>query len=225
VFEAGHGVGGTWYWNAIPGRRFDSESWTYGYSFSDEILREWEWSEHFAAQPETLRYCNFVADKLDLRRDIEFNRRIRAVTYDEAANQWDIESEEGRRERARFLITALGPCRRRRCRPSRASRPSAVSPTIPHLAARAGRLREQACGGDRHRGDGRAGDHRRSPRPSATSPSSSAPRTGARRCTTARWTRPTQARIKANLSGDLRGLPRSPSAVSSTKPTRATRSR
>ena len=79
VFEAGNGVGGTWYWNRYPGARFDSESWTYGYSFSDEILREWEWSEHFAAQPETLRYCNFVADKLDLRRDIEFNRRIRAV--------------------------------------------------------------------------------------------------------------------------------------------------
>ena len=76
VFEAGDGVGGTWYWNRYPGARFDSESWTYGYSFSDELLREWEWSEHFAAQPETLRYCNFVADKLDLRRDIEFKRRI-----------------------------------------------------------------------------------------------------------------------------------------------------
>src|SRR6266704_6815888 len=69
VYEQGVGVGGTWYWNLYPGARCDSESWTYGYSFSDEILREWEWSEHFAAQPETLRYCNFVADKLDLRRD------------------------------------------------------------------------------------------------------------------------------------------------------------
>ena len=76
VFEAGHGVGGTWYWNRYPGARFDSESWTYGYSFSEEILREWTWSEHFAAQPETLRYCNFVADTLDLRRDIEFGCRI-----------------------------------------------------------------------------------------------------------------------------------------------------
>jgi cation diffusion facilitator CzcD-associated flavoprotein CzcO len=109
VFEAGDGVGGTWYWNRYPGARFDSESWTYGYSFSEEILREWEWSEHFAAQPETLRYCNFVADKLDLRRDIEFNRRIKAVAYDEAADQWEIESEDGRRARARFLITAIGP--------------------------------------------------------------------------------------------------------------------
>jgi cation diffusion facilitator CzcD-associated flavoprotein CzcO len=109
VFEAGDGVGGTWYWNRYPGARFDSESWTYGYSFSDELLREWEWSEHFAAQPETLRYCNFVADKLDLRRDIEFNRRIRGVFYDDAANQWEIESEDGRRARARFLVTAIGP--------------------------------------------------------------------------------------------------------------------
>jgi len=109
VFEAGDGVGGTWYWNRYPGARFDSESWTYGYSFSDEILREWEWSEHFAAQPETLRYCNFVADKLDLRRDIEFGCRIRAAVYDEAAGDWEIESEDGRRARARFLITAIGP--------------------------------------------------------------------------------------------------------------------
>jgi len=109
VFEAGGGVGGTWYWNRYPGARFDSESWTYGYSFSDEILREWEWSEHFAAQPETLRYCNFVADKLDLRRDIEFSCRIKAAVYDEAAGQWEIETEDGRRARARFLITAIGP--------------------------------------------------------------------------------------------------------------------
>jgi cation diffusion facilitator CzcD-associated flavoprotein CzcO len=109
VLEAGDGVGGTWYWNRYPGARFDSESWTYGYSFSDEILREWEWSEHFAPQPETLRYCNFVADKLDLRRDIEFNRRVKAAEFDEVANEWGVETEDGRRVRARFLITAIGP--------------------------------------------------------------------------------------------------------------------
>ena len=109
VFEAGDGVGGTWYWNRYPGARFDSESWTYGYSFSDELLQEWEWSEHFAAQPETLRYCNFVADKLELRRDIEFNCRIKAVAWDEAANEWQIESTDGRTARGRFLITAIGP--------------------------------------------------------------------------------------------------------------------
>src|SRR5215475_5441612 len=109
VFEAGDGVGGTWYWNRYPGARFDSESWTYGYSFSDEVLREWEWSEHFAAQPETLRYCNFVADKLDLRRDIEFGCRIKTASYDEKANEWRIESEDGRQALARFLLTAIGP--------------------------------------------------------------------------------------------------------------------
>ena len=109
VLEAGDGVGGTWYWNRYPGARFDSESWTYGYSFSDEILREWEWSEHFAPQPETLRYCNFVADKLDLRRDIEFGWRVAAAHYDEATEEWAVESADGRRARARLLITAIGP--------------------------------------------------------------------------------------------------------------------
>ena len=109
VLEAGSGVGGTWYWNRYPGARFDSESWTYGYAFSDEILREWDWSEHFAPQPETLRYCEFVADKLDLRRDIEFNCRVKAAHYDEAANEWEVVAEDGRRWRARFLITAVGP--------------------------------------------------------------------------------------------------------------------
>ena len=72
VFEAGTDVGGTWYWNRYPGARFDSESYSYGYSFSKELLEEWEWSEHFAGQPETLRYCKYVADKFDLRRDIQF---------------------------------------------------------------------------------------------------------------------------------------------------------
>ncbi len=109
VLEAGDGVGGTWYWNRYPGARFDSESWTYGYSFSEEILREWEWSEHFAPQPETLRYCNFVADKLDLRRDIELGCRVAAAVYDEAADEWAVESTDGRRMRARLLITAIGP--------------------------------------------------------------------------------------------------------------------
>ena len=73
VFETGGDVGGTWYWNRYPGARFDSESWTYGYSFSEELLQEWNWSEHFSGQPETLRYLNHVADKFDLRHDIQFN--------------------------------------------------------------------------------------------------------------------------------------------------------
>src|ERR1700760_1852000 len=72
VLEAGTGVGGTWYWNRYPGARFDSESYSYSYSFSKELLEEWNWAEHFAPQPETLRYINHVADKFDLRRDIRF---------------------------------------------------------------------------------------------------------------------------------------------------------
>jgi cation diffusion facilitator CzcD-associated flavoprotein CzcO len=109
VFEAGGDVGGTWYWNRYPGARFDSESWTYGFSFSDELLRQWDWSEHFSAQPETLRYCNFVADKFDLRRDITFNSRIASAAYDEDANEWEVALDDGRRARSRFLITAIGP--------------------------------------------------------------------------------------------------------------------
>ena len=109
VFEAGDDVGGTWYWNRYPGARFDSESWTYGFSFSDELLAAWEWREHFSAQPETLRYCNFVADKLDLRRDITFNCRAVAAVFDDGDNAWQVEFEDGRRTRSRFLITAIGP--------------------------------------------------------------------------------------------------------------------
>ena len=109
VFEAGDGVGGTWYWNRYPGARFDSESWTYGFSFSDELLQEWDWSEHFSAQPETLRYCNYVADKLDLRRDITFNSRDHVGGLRRGGERWELQFEDGRRVRARFLITAIGP--------------------------------------------------------------------------------------------------------------------
>ena len=108
VFEAGSGVGGTWYWNRYPGARVDSESWTYGYSFSQELLDEWDWEEHFAAQPETERYLNHVADKFNLRRDIEFGSRVVAAHYDEDRRQWAIALEDGRRSTARLLVTAVG---------------------------------------------------------------------------------------------------------------------
>jgi cation diffusion facilitator CzcD-associated flavoprotein CzcO len=109
VFEAGGDVGGTWYWNRYPGARFDSESWTYGFSFSEDLLREWDWNEHFSAQPENLRYCNLVADKFDLRRDVTFDRRIAAARWDDAAGEWEVASTGGEQARARFLLTALGP--------------------------------------------------------------------------------------------------------------------
>ena len=109
VFEAGTGVGGTWYWNRYPGARFDSESYSYSYSFSQELLEEWNWSEHFAPQPETLRYLNHVADKFDLRRDIQFRSRVAAAHWQEATRRWDVTLEDGSRLSARFLITAIGP--------------------------------------------------------------------------------------------------------------------
>src|SRR5437870_9534003 len=90
VFEAGSAVGGTWYWNRYPGARFDSESWTYGYSFSKELLDEWDWDEHFAAQPETEKYLNYVADKFDLRRDIQCKSRVTAAHYQEDTCSWEV---------------------------------------------------------------------------------------------------------------------------------------
>jgi cation diffusion facilitator CzcD-associated flavoprotein CzcO len=109
VYEAGDNVGGTWYWNRYPGARFDSESYSYQYSFSQALLDEWNWSEHFAAQPETLRYVNFVADKLDLRRNIQFNTFIEGAGYDETRKMWTVRTREGETVEARFLITAIGP--------------------------------------------------------------------------------------------------------------------
>ena len=109
VLEAGTGVGGTWYWNRYPGARFDSESYSYSYSFSKELLEEWNWSEHFASQPETLRYINYVADKFDLRRDIRFRSRVAAAHYGDQTRTWETTLEDGTRFRSRFLITAIGP--------------------------------------------------------------------------------------------------------------------
>jgi cation diffusion facilitator CzcD-associated flavoprotein CzcO len=108
VFETGSGVGGTWYWNRYPGARFDSESWTYGYSFSQELLDEWDWEEHFAAQPETERYLNYVADKFDLRRDIQCKSRVAAARYQQDSSSWEVILEDGRRYNTRFLVTAIG---------------------------------------------------------------------------------------------------------------------
>jgi len=108
VLEAGSGVGGTWYWNRYPGARFDSESYSYGFSFDKNLLQEWSWSEHFAPQPETLRYLNFVADRYDMRRDIAFHCRVTAAHWDEATRSWTVTAEDGTRLRSRFLITAIG---------------------------------------------------------------------------------------------------------------------
>ncbi len=108
VLEAAPDLGGTWYNNRYPGCRFDSESYTYGYSFSREVLDEWHWRERFSSQPENLKYLNFVADKFDLRRHMQFNCRVRAAHYDEAANAWRLRLSDGRTLCARYVILATG---------------------------------------------------------------------------------------------------------------------
>src|SRR2546428_7399047 len=107
-YEDGSGVGGTWYWNRYPGCRSDSESETYGYSFSEALLQEWDWKEHYSGQPENERYLNYVADKFDLRRDIQCNARVISAVYDECENRWQIHTEEDHRARAQFVIAAVG---------------------------------------------------------------------------------------------------------------------
>jgi len=108
VYEHGSGVGGTWYWNRYPGARFDSESYTYAFSFSKELLEEWNWSEQYAAQPETERYLNYVTDRFDLRRHIRFNSRVTSAAFDQADDRWTVQLANGPTARARFVITAVG---------------------------------------------------------------------------------------------------------------------
>ncbi|MEM9174905.1 MAG: NAD(P)/FAD-dependent oxidoreductase [Myxococcota bacterium] len=109
ALEADDDLGGTWYRNRYPGCRFDSESYTYGYSFSQELLDEWHWKEHFSPQPENLKYLNFVADKFDLRRFMRFGARVRAMAWDEASRTWRLDLEDGAVFTCRFVVTALGP--------------------------------------------------------------------------------------------------------------------
>src|SRR6187455_3341721 len=108
VLEAGGDLGGTWYWNRYPGARFDSESYTYGYSFSRELLDEWHWKERFSGQPENLRYLNFVADKFDLRRYMQFDCTVESARFDEQADGWRLHLADGRELSCHFLLTALG---------------------------------------------------------------------------------------------------------------------
>ena len=89
VYEAGSGVGGTWFWNRYPGARCDVESLEYSYSFSEELEQEWQWTERYASQPEILRYLNYVAERLDLKPDIQFETRVTAAIFDEGAELLD----------------------------------------------------------------------------------------------------------------------------------------
>ena len=108
AFEAGTGVGGTWYWNRYPGARVDSQAYIYQYWFSDDLLNEWNWSERFPAQEETERYLNHVADKFDLRRDIQFKTRVTGASFDEATQRWSVATDDGQTVSAQFLIMGTG---------------------------------------------------------------------------------------------------------------------
>jgi cyclohexanone monooxygenase len=108
VFDVAGGVGGTWYWNRYPGARCDVESMQYSYSFDEQLQQEWEWSEVFAGQPEILRYANFVADRLDLRRDMRFETRVTAAVFDEAVGRWTVRTDRGDTVSARFCVMATG---------------------------------------------------------------------------------------------------------------------
>ena len=108
VYETGSGVGGTWYWNRYPGARCDSESYMYCLTFSKELLQDWNWSGKYPEQPEILSYLEHVADRFDLRRNIQFNTRVTSARFLEDRNQWEIETDQGDRVTAQFLITGIG---------------------------------------------------------------------------------------------------------------------
>ena len=108
VFEAGDGVGGTWYWNRYPGARVDIESQEYSYSFSDELQDDWRWTERYAAQPELLAYLNHVADRFALRDGIQFETRVTAAVYDEPSATWRVTTDRGEAVTARFCVMATG---------------------------------------------------------------------------------------------------------------------
>src|SRR5262245_48761452 len=108
VYEAGATVGGTWYWNRYPGARCDSESYIYCFTFDKQLLQEREWSERYPEQPEILRYLEHVAQRHDLKRDIQFETRVTGGAFDEATNQWTVHTDKGDAVTARYLIAAVG---------------------------------------------------------------------------------------------------------------------
>ena len=108
VYEQGDGVGGTWYWNRYPGARCDVESMQYSYSFSEELQQEWDWSERYAPQPEILEYANHVADRFDLRPDIQFNTTVERAEFDERTNLWSVTLSDGKTVTAKFVVLATG---------------------------------------------------------------------------------------------------------------------
>ena len=108
VLDTAQGVGGTWYWNRYPGARCDSESHSYAYYFSKELLNEWEWSERYPQQPEILRYLNHVADRFNLRSDIVLGTKVQSAHYSDADKRWHVTTDQGQTYVAKYFITAVG---------------------------------------------------------------------------------------------------------------------
>jgi cation diffusion facilitator CzcD-associated flavoprotein CzcO len=108
AYEAGDTVGGTWYWNRYPGVRCDSDSYIYCYTWDRQLLQEWEWSERYPEQPEILRYLEHVAQRHDLKRDIEFSTRVTGGEFDEASGRWTVHTDKGEAVEANWLIAAVG---------------------------------------------------------------------------------------------------------------------
>jgi cation diffusion facilitator CzcD-associated flavoprotein CzcO len=112
VIEAGSDVGGTWFWNRYPGARTDSESWVYCFSFSRELEQEWDWAERYPSQPEMMKYMQHVADRFELRDDIQFDTRVASAVYDEGANKWVVTTDGGEVFTSSYFIPATGPLSR-----------------------------------------------------------------------------------------------------------------
>ena len=158
VFEAGDGVGGTWYWNRYPGARCDSDSYIYCYTFDKNLLQEWNWSERYPEQDEILRYLEHCAERFDLKPDIQFGKRVVEVIFDDNTELWTVRTDKGDVVRARFVITAVGALS------------TANMPPIKGLSSFAGKcyhtsqwphdggLHRQACRRHRHRCHRGAGD-------------------------------------------------------------------
>ena len=108
AFEAGSGIGGTWFWNRYPGCRCDVESLEYSYSFSPELEQEWHWPDRYGTQPQILEYIEHVADRLDLRKDVTLNMRVLTATFDSQANHWTITTDKGDTVHAPYVIMATG---------------------------------------------------------------------------------------------------------------------
>jgi cyclohexanone monooxygenase len=136
VFEAGSDVGGTWYWNRYPGARTDTESWGYCFFFDKGLGLEWEWSERFPGQPDVHKYISHVADRYDMRKEITFNARVTAATFDEGTNTWTVRTDTGEDVTCRWLITGLGWLGSRTSPTCPAWTPSPASGTKPRCGRR-----------------------------------------------------------------------------------------